>query len=173
MICESCTIEHNGNYGTGRFCSKPCSRKARLQKISKWRRDHRKPCPQCGTLIYPESQACLKCRKGGWSRGDITIAEAIYHKHHKSSAFALIRNRARVVLQKHGWTSCWVCGYSKHVEAAHRKDIASFPPETKISVVNDPSNLAALCPTHHWELDHKMLEKDLVPPAGIEPASIA
>ncbi len=172
MTCEYCTQEHDGTYGTGRFCSKLCSRKAQLQRISEWRRNHKKPCPNCGKLIYPESQACSGCAKGGWSRGDITIAEAIYHKHHKSSAYALIRTRARVVIRRLGWVSCWVCGYNKHVEAAHKKDIGSFPLETKLSVVNAPSNLAALCPTHHWELDHGLLE-NLVPPAGIEPASIA
>lgn len=25
MICENCGIEHNGNYGSGRFCSSKCS----------------------------------------------------------------------------------------------------------------------------------------------------
>ena len=26
MICEYCLIEHDGNYGSGRFCSSKCSR---------------------------------------------------------------------------------------------------------------------------------------------------
>lgn len=172
-VCENCAIEHDGVYGSGRFCSKGCSKEAQFQRIGKWRKDHRKPCPGCGTLIYPESKGCLKCRKGGWSRGDITVAEAIYHRQHRASAFALIRSRARSVIRGMGWNRCWVCGYSKHVDAAHRRDIASFPLDTKLSVVNDPANLAALCRNHHWEFDHDMLEENMVPPAGVEPASIS
>ena len=172
IVCENCKAEHNGIYGSGRFCSKTCSRSFQLKRISQWRKNHKKPCPTCGELIYPESKNCNKCRLA-WSLGDVTLAEAIYTKHHKSSDFALVRSRARAVIHKLGWNFCWVCRYDKHVDAAHLKDIASFPLDTKISVVNTPTNLAALCRNHHWEYDHNLLEKELVPPAGIEPASMA
>ena len=37
-ICENCGIEHNGNYGSGRFCSTKCSRgfstKAKRKEIN-------------------------------------------------------------------------------------------------------------------------------------------
>ena len=142
--------------------------KLESQRVQAWRERTKKPCPHCSTPIYQGSKTCVNCRGPAWSRGDITIAEAIYHTHHRSSAYALIRTRARAVIQALGWNTCQVCGYSKHVEAAHRRPISDFPEDTKLSVVNDPTNLAALCRNHHWESDHGQL--DLVGAAGVEPA---
>ena len=44
---------------------------------------------------------------------------------------------------------CKICGYDKHVHVCHIKPIASFSQETKISTVNDISNLVILCPNCH------------------------
>jgi len=52
---------------------------------------------------------------------------------------------------------CRVCGYEKHVEIAHIKPVKSFPDTAMISEINDIKNLMALCPTHHWEHDHQIL----------------
>lgn len=172
MICETCSTSHDGTYGRGRFCSETCSRKAQLRRISDWRKARKKPCPECGKLIYPEASTCRSCCKA-WSRGDLTLGEAIYQTHHKSSAFALVRSRARAVIRRLGWVSCWVCGYNKHVDAAHLRDISAFSHDTRISVINDPQNLAALCRNHHWEFDHDLLKEKMAPPAGVEPASMA
>ena len=49
---------------------------------------------------------------------------------------------------------CSRCPYSKHVEVAHIKAIASFSEDTLLSVVNHPDNLVVLCPNCHWELDN-------------------
>lgn len=51
-----------------------------------------------------------------------------------------------------------ICGYSKHVEICHVKDICEFSIETLITEINSIKNLKALCPTHHWEFDHGYLE---------------
>lgn len=53
------------------------------------------------------------------------------------------------------------CGYSKHVETAHRRGVADFPNTALVSEINDLANLVGLCPTHHWEFDHKKLESPL------------
>jgi hypothetical protein len=151
------------------FCSRKCSN-------TYYRSNHcpNPPKPRTCKICkgeYPlnkthRSVFCPSCKpREDWSRGDITLQEAIYHAHHKSSAFALVRTRARAVLHKLGWNSCWICGYSKHVDAAHIRDIADFPPETRLSVINAPSNLAPLCRTHHWEFDHDMLDEPLVSPS--------
>lgn len=57
-------------------------------------------------------------------------------KHHKSSAFALVRGRARAVAKKLGMTCCKACGSDKHFEVAHIKAISSFPDTTLVSEVN-------------------------------------
>ena len=46
--------------------------------------------------------------------------------------------------------------------------VADFSMDALISVVNDPSNLAALCPDHHKELDLGFIT--LVPSLGIGPS---
>lgn len=35
MICEKCGKEHNGSYGSGRFCSKECAHSRKLTQITK------------------------------------------------------------------------------------------------------------------------------------------
>ena len=87
----------------------------------------------------------------------MTLGEAIYFRHHKSSAFALVRTRARAVAKKLGWKACAKCGYDKHIEIGHVKDIASYSLDTLLSVINVPENLIPLCPNCHWEFDN--LEK--------------
>jgi predicted restriction endonuclease len=52
---------------------------------------------------------------------------------------------------------CKVCGYDRHVDIAHVKQVSTFPDAAPLSVINAPDNLAALCPNHHWEYDHKLL----------------
>lgn len=84
---------------------------------------------------------------------DMTLQDAIYEKHHRSSAYALVRSRARASV-KHEPTVCEKCGYSKHVEVAHIRAIADYPLDTMLSVINERSNLMLLCPNCHWELDH-------------------
>jgi len=52
---------------------------------------------------------------------------------------------------------CRKCGYSLHVELCHKRAISNFPETATLGEVNHPSNVIPLCPTHHWELDHKIL----------------
>lgn len=61
--------------------------------------------------------------------------------------------RARV-LAAYG-TSCVICGYSHHVEAAH------LNPKHQISD-DRTENGAPLCPNHHWELDNGLLKVEEV-----------
>jgi predicted restriction endonuclease len=44
------------------------------------------------------------------------------------------------------------------VDIAHRKPVSKFSDDTRVSEINDISNLAALCKNHHWEFDHGTLE---------------
>lgn len=59
---------------------------------------------------------------------------------------------------------CLRCGYNKPIiEVAHRKGLTEFSVDTKISIVNDTSNLAPLCPNHHGELDAGLIKPDEIP----------
>ena len=88
----------------------------------------------------------------------MTLDEAIYKEHYKSSAFAKVRSRARTLAKKWGWKSCLNCNYSKHIEVAHKKAITDFSGNTLLSVINDKSNLLPLCPNCHWEFDKGLLD---------------
>lgn len=54
--------------------------------------------------------------------------------------------------------SCQICGYDKHINICHIKDIKDFPANSLIGEINDLNNLIALCPNHHWEFDHNRLD---------------
>ncbi|MFN4973832.1 MAG: HNH endonuclease [Bacteroidota bacterium] len=84
----------------------------------------------------------------------MTLKDAIYHKHHRSSAYALVRSRARTIARKLNLTTCIRCGYNKHVEIAHIKAISEFDETALLSEINSKENLMPLCPNCHWENDN-------------------
>ena len=72
-----------------------------------------------------------------------------------------IRKAARQDYDRSGRAmACAVCGYSRHVEVAHLIPIAEFSDDDLIVTINTLTNLAALCPNHHWEHDHGMLSAE-------------
>ena len=143
--CACCSKPTNNP----RFCSKSCSAKVTNREYAK-RKMKERLCKKCGcTLDYDKiRKVCDACL----IPEDKTIEQAIYTKHHKSSAFALIRTRARSVTKDRPQT-CVNCGYDKHVEVCHIKPISSYSLDTLVSIVNSPNNLVLLCPNCHWEYD--------------------
>lgn len=85
------------------------------------------------------------------------LSKAIYITHHKSSAFALVRSRARTKAQKLPQI-CSNCGYDKHVEVCHIKPISKFSLDTLVSEINKLENLLLLCPNCHYEYDKGLLK---------------
>jgi predicted restriction endonuclease len=94
-----------------------------------------------------------------------------------------IRMHARKKYMNSGFPKCCIaCGYSKHIDICHVKDISSFPDETLIKEINDLSNLVALCKNHHWEFDNKFMSYNEnlkvetylsgILPAGVAPAYV-
>lgn len=144
------------------FCSRSCAAKS-TNKIPKRKRTNK--CINCNQLILSNRQKCSKCINRRLLP-DYTIKEAIYDTHHRSSAYALIRSRARKVYRESLKPKCCiVCNYAKHFEVCHIRAISEFIDTTKISEVNNIDNLIALCPNHHWELDHG----NLILPVGFAP----
>jgi hypothetical protein len=130
-----------------KFCSRSCSAKA-TNKVPK-RKAKPRYCKSCGCSASQRKTLCDPCR----APQDITLGEAIYTKHHKSSAFSLVRSRARASVSDRKM-ECEECGYSRHVEVCHVKPIGSYPHSAFLSEINAPSNLKLLCPNCHWEFDH-------------------
>lgn len=72
-----------------------------------------------------------------------------------SNKHTKIRRNARAKCSMAGkLKKCEKCGYDKHVEVCHIKQISSFSEDTDISIVNDFSNILILCPNCHWEHDN-------------------
>lgn len=149
--CKNCgKSTHNP-----RFCSKSCSAVYNNRLTPK--RSLSNKCKQCDTKIFSGRSYCKSCyNKITEKHNDLTLGDAMkrYSKHHRSSAFAIVRTRARQIAKKLGYNKCAECGYSKHIEVAHIKAISSFDLSTLISAINSPENLIPLCPNCHWEFDH-------------------
>ena len=150
FLCDKETINP-------KFCSKSCAASYNNKKVPKRKPEHK--CLDCGKPITANRARCME-HYLIWIKNkevkDMTLREAIYDKHHKSSAFALVRTRARVVAKKLGFVECVKCGYNKHIEVAHIKPISSFSEDILISVINSEENIMPLCPNCHWEYDHNL-----------------
>ena len=107
----------------------------------------------CGKEKTVKSKLCSFCASS--SRIEFhTLKDAVHSSRHGQSAkFNIIRNRARS--QYKHIKQCEFCGYEKHVEVCHIKQIGLFPEDTLISTINDRSNILILCPNCHWEFDAK------------------
>jgi hypothetical protein len=151
------------------FCSTTCSNRARVR--APWAKPPvMTPCSECGGLVRQSGRRkkglcvlCLKSQFGKRKKGDLFGTRSSWQ-----SARSAIQKMARATFcAGHPSPSCVAiedsgpCGYVKHVEVAHRKDVASFPDSALISEINDISNLVGLCPTHHWEFDHQKLKYPL------------
>jgi len=146
---RKCDIANSPNH----YCSRSCAAIKNNQNPHRNTKKKTKKCKLCGTLILSNRQKCPDCIKRH-QPPDYTLQEAIYEQHHKSSAFALVRSRARTVAKNANLNKCSKCGYDKHVEIAHIKPISSFSLDTKLSEINHINNLLPLCPNCHWEFDN-------------------
>ena len=147
--CLECLKETNNP----KFCSRTCSAIYNNKRTPK--RKVEGTCKICGLPVRKKYKYCKEHR---YYVGEVSLGEAVkrYAKHHRSSAFALVRHRARKATEER--RVCENCGYDKHVEVCHRKAIALFDEDTPISTINDPSNLVVLCPNCHWEFDNGLLK---------------
>lgn len=174
--CKNCKIEFNKSpsqikRGSNNFCSRSCA--ATYNNKHAIKRKLSKQCKNCDTLIRSSNTYCGTCWKDMRASIDnMTIEESCLYKNGATNLFTRIRDRARN-LYKDKCTKCEVCGYDKHVQVCHIKPINTYPKNTLVSEVNSLSNLAFLCPNHHWELDHDMLDLELVRREGVEPPSLS
>lgn len=69
MKCEMCAIDHEGTFGSGRFCSRVCSAKSSAAKrdpswrenISQKLKSSLKECEACKTLFHPKDKNHKAC----------------------------------------------------------------------------------------------------------------
>lgn len=156
MLCLHCQQETTNP----KFCSSKCST-IHNNQIKPKRKLKIILCKACNTPIDRKNTTdrrtyCEACKPTIFDSK--TIGDVITGKKHARSTYNTIRHRARVVIKLFYVKECSVCKYTKHVEVCHIRPIHTFPLDTLISTVNSMNNLIYLCPNHHWELDHNLLD---------------
>lgn len=153
-LCLNCGKETNNP----KFCCKSCA--AIYNNTHRERKAYR--CQKCGKIIYygyntKRSMLCDNCnpQKVDWSK--VTYGEMKSRRSYQ--AHSHIRDVARRLYAKSNKPKqCANCGYNKHYEVCHIKPIETHSDDTPVSVINDITNLIALCPNCHWEADHGLLD---------------
>ena len=159
-ICHACkkpitkTQREIEKSKTGRvFCSPSCA--AKTNNKNQIKRPRTKKCRTCDNLITSGFTFC----KGCWEKqlidlSSLTLLCCIEKDHHNK--YSIIKNHAREIT-KNKEQKCSKCGYDKHVETCHIKEISSFSLDTLVTEINHPDNLLLLCPNCHWTMDHPNL----------------
>ena len=158
------------------FCNKSCAAKFN-NRASPKRKISRSVCVVCGHRIrtkqmLAESRFCRPCRAASrlpLKPQTITKCELFSRRSGWQSARSEIRRHAPLVYLKTGRAMLCRCGYSKYVEVCHIRAVADFTGTATVDEINAPTNLVALCPNCHWELDHGLLQ--LVAEPGVEPGN--
>ena len=90
---------------------------------------------------------------------DMTKRELFDLRKNWQSARSSIRKLAQqIYLENTETPRCEICGYSNHVEVAHKKAVSEIDGDSTIREINSIDNLIVLCPNHHWEYDNGILE---------------
>jgi hypothetical protein len=141
-----------------RFCSRSCAANFK-EKAEKAEKAYKK-C-ECGKAIDRRSSSCRACNATKLSK--IGLLSKRQLKERRANSYQNWRSS----IQKHAKTiydrsdkpkECCICGYNKHYEVCHIVDVANFEEDSLINSINAIENLVALCPNHHWEFDHGLLD---------------
>lgn len=157
MDCTACGKETSNP----KFCSRSCAISTTNRKNPRRKRTNR--CLGCGDLILSGWIRCSPCAKLAQESRDLgsQTLEQIQNQlnakgKHPSWKNAVVRAHCRTANAFRA-KECEICGYSNHVEMAHRVPLRDFPPSATLAEVNHPENVRILCRNHHWEFDNGML----------------
>jgi hypothetical protein len=138
-----------------KFCNHSCGAKYHNRVLGY---PHRKPkvraCVECGTEYispYKRSTRCDVCKK----RPKLSV---LGRRKKFECRIQDVRSHARKVLFRARERKCEICGYSVRVDCCHVKAVKEFSKNALLSEINELSNLKALCPNHHVELDLGLLK---------------
>lgn len=153
-----CTAGCGRETSNPKYCSSSCAAK-HLNHLRPKRRPKERTCPRCGKTYFRGGGAranCLECNRRRMDPSLRTLSDMDFpanntRRHWRWSWVRAMARRTHAAELRRG---CEVCGYSIHVEIAHIKAVASFPPEATLAEVNARSNVRFLCPNHHWEFDN-------------------
>lgn len=136
-----------------KFCSRSCAATHNNRLVPKRVKTLMCAKDGCETLVYSRLKFCK--RHSRTNIQEFTIGEM------RSSARYQVHAAARQMARKYAkeeldTSKCWACGYDKHIEVCHVRDLKDFPSDTKM-VDTYTNNVVVLCRNHHWEFDHGFL----------------
>lgn len=178
MACGDATVNP-------KFCNKSCAAKVNGSLFPKRRAVAVvRTCTVCEdffstTLRRLKCPSCFERRKNTPIHSDSKFGQFVKLTT-RSKSFHPSWTYARIRALNRQWNStllklpCAKCGYSKHVELAHIRGIATFKRSDLLSEINGPSNVIQLCRNCHWEFDHGLIEVEGLPRLELgTPASVA
>lgn len=146
------------------FCSRTCAAKYNNAKNPK-RKKRVWHCEKCGQIKerpYYGAHTCNECkdRPRELKHESIKSLRKMYEtrKNQHQNVYSYIREQSRKIYLRINPSICVACGYNKHVEVCHIKQVSEYPDDALISEINSLDNLVALCPNCHWEFDHGLLK---------------
>lgn len=179
-LCKNCELpilvndnEQVAQVKLKKFCTRSCSalHSNRNKPKNATTASPTKACDACGSLIR------LRAHKGGYRVRKHCDLCKIQVREERSPILNLTKKELRKrysgttnyhsVLRAHSRKTyanskkprtCAKCGYSTFVQVCHLRDVSDFPDTAFVKEINHIDNLVALCPTHHWELDHCFLD---------------
>jgi len=164
--CESCGNEHDGTFGSGRYCSRSCSnsRKHTAETKSKIKKSLLKRFRKNKKRVFREDVICVGCKtkfnKLISSKKKYCTEECKCKNQHKgkrkgvSSIFNISsRTRVKVVKRMSEKSGCFNCGWNEDVCDLHHIH------GKKIDNPHSHSNLTLLCPNCHRLAHSSKLKK--------------
>ena len=147
------------------FCSRKCSNafKNIYNHPRKGKGKGTPLCKECKINSVPSygHKLCSNCSSVRFIfSSDPTVKELKeYYKNckHSTGMQSYIRSNARSTFSRKEKPVCFNCSYNRHVEVCHIKPIHSFTDDSKLSEINNETNLVYLCPNCHWEFDNGLL----------------
>ena len=168
--CSTLVTKANSaiNHNSHNFCSKSCA-VTYNNKLKPKRADGKyipveKTCSNCNsTHIKDGTNITNTCSRICWI--EIGMKQRLMKdivKRTGANAYDNVRKNARLYSKYFYPLKCMLCGYDKHYEVCHVKDIKDFTGEETIYEVNNKTNLIHLCPNCHWEFDHNQIDLSLI-----------
>lgn len=137
-----------------KFCSRSCS--VSFNNLLNSKRHKKNTCTTCGIKISRKNKYCTEhSPKIDWGQVTLGYIKSLGLRR----SYTRINSHARREYNNSNKPkSCLLCGYAKHFQVCHKKSISTFKDSTPVSIINSIDNLIALCPNHHWEYDHNLLD---------------
>lgn len=115
-------------------------------------------CVDCQKTIDYRFKRCIGCAIET-IKIDPQITVGDWRTQNKYSIHQRIRDHARRLYKGSSKPQhCKICEYSRQFDVCHIKAVKSFADDTPIVVINDLTNLVALCKNHHSEFDDGLLQ---------------